>query len=88
MDRQWWDWTGARYYWDWFSMRLDDGGSLMFFQFRDANDKIVMETWTYRDKDGLVHYGTDFKVVAKPMFRTYPIDWTVSLPGIDGEFAV
>ena len=30
--------------------------------------------WTYRDKDGLVTYGTGFQVVAKRMFRTYPID--------------
>jgi predicted secreted hydrolase len=88
MDRQWGDWTGAGYAWDWFSLRFDDGGALMLFQFRDAYDAVVMGNWTYRDKEGLVTYGTDFKVDAKRMFRSYPIDWTVTLPSIDAEFKV
>ena len=60
----------------------------MLFQFRDAFEEVVTGNWTYRDMDGKVNYGTDFNGVAKRMFRTYPIDWTVTLPSIDAEFAV
>ncbi len=88
MDRQWGDWTGAGYIWDWFSLRFDDGGALMLFQFRDAMDRVVMGNWTYRDKEGRVRYGDDFKVVAKRKFKTYPIDWTVTLPSIEAKFEI
>jgi predicted secreted hydrolase len=88
MDRQWGDWTGAGQAWDWFSLRFDDGGALMLFQFRDVNQVVVGGNWTFRDKDGLVYYDSDFKVVAKRMFRIYPIDWTISLPSLDAEFEV
>jgi len=88
MDHQWGDWTSAGYAWDWFSLRFDDGGALMLFQFRDAIEEVIRGNWTYRDKDGLVYYGTDFKVVAKRMFRTYPLDWIVILPSINAEFEV
>ena len=88
MDRQWGDWTGAGYAWDWFSLRFDDGGALMLFQFRNAHDEVAGGNWTYRDVDGLVTYGTDFRVVAKRTFGTYSIDWTVTLPSIDAEFEV
>jgi predicted secreted hydrolase len=88
MDRQWGDWTGAGYAWDWFSLRFDDGGALMLFQFRDVSDEVVRGNWTYRDKDGRVSYGTYLNVVANRMFKTYPLDWTITLPNLDAEFAV
>jgi predicted secreted hydrolase len=88
MDRQWGDWTGAGYAWDWFSMRFDDGGALMVFQFRNARDEAVRGNWTYRDVDGQVTYGTDLHVVAKRTFGRYPVDWTVTLPSLDAEFDV
>lgn len=88
MDRQWGDWTGGAYAWDWFSMRFDDGGALMLFQFRDQNEEPTFGNWTYRDKDGLVYYGTDFKVVAHRKIGRYPIDWTVSLPSLNAKFEV
>jgi len=88
MDHQWGDWTAAAYAWDWFSLRFDDGGALMLFQTRDADEAVVGGNWTYRDKDDLVYYGTDFKVVAKRMVKNSPIDWTITLPSIEAEFEV
>ncbi len=88
MDHQWGDWTSSGDNWDWFSLRFDDGGSLMLFQFRDDEGNVVGGDWTYRDKHNKVHYGTDFEVVAKRSFGIYPIDWTVKLPSIDAEFEV
>ena len=35
MDHQWGNYTVLGMKWDWFSLRLDDGSSLMLFQFRD-----------------------------------------------------
>lgn len=88
MDRQWGNWTGAGYAWDWFALRFDDGGALMLFQFRDASQNPSIGNWTYRDKDGLVYYGTDFKVTAHRKYNRFPIDWTVKLPSINAEFEI
>ncbi len=88
MDRQWGDWGMLGYKWDWFSFRFDDGGSLMLFQFRDRNEQPTFGNWTYRDKDGKVQYGKDFKVTAKRKSGRFPIDWVVELPSIEAKFDV
>jgi predicted secreted hydrolase len=49
---------------------------------------VVGGNWTYRDKNDLVYYGTDFKVVAKRMYGAYPLEWTVTLPSLEAEFQV
>ena len=36
MDHQWGNYTVLGMKWDWFSLRLDDGSSLMLFQFRES----------------------------------------------------
>ena len=54
---------GAGYAWDWFSFRFDDVGALMLYQFRDANDAVVMGCGIYIDNDRPVTYGTNFRVV-------------------------
>ena len=88
MDHQWGDWTSAGYYWDWFSLRLDNVGALMLFQFRNAGDEVVGGNWTYRDQDGRVRYGTDFQVTAQRRFKIYPLDWTLTIPSLQAEFRV
>ncbi len=88
MDRQWGEWTAAGYAWDWFALRFDDGGALMLFQFRDASQNPTFGNWTYRDKDGLVYYGTDFNVKAHRKFGNFPIDWTIMLPSLNAEFEI
>ena len=60
----------------------------MLFPFQDNNDKIVKGNWTYGDKDGMVYYGSDFKIVAHRIFHSYPIDWTVTLLSLNTKFKV
>jgi predicted secreted hydrolase len=94
MDHQWGNFTFFGLYWDWFSLRLDNGAALMLFQFRDIFDNKVRTNWTYRSADGSVLYGLDFSVRAMRTFydeqskATYPIDWIVGIDEINAEFNV
>ena len=94
MDHQWGNYTVLGMKWDWFSLRLDDGGSLMLFQFRDIFDKPTTKNWTYQAATGSVTYGADFSAQAARRYKEekgrsiYPVDWTIEVPDLDAEFAV
>ncbi|MDQ1258140.1 MAG: hypothetical protein QG656_2749 [Candidatus Hydrogenedentes bacterium] len=94
MDHQWGNWTDRGMIWDWFSLRFDNGGSLMVFQFRDGANNVIHGNWTYRDADGQVRYGTDFSVAAHRTYTdpesgdAFPVEWTVAVPSLDAEFRV
>lgn len=88
MDHQWGDWTSEAYSWDWFSLRFESGGALMLYQFRDAGDEVSGGNWTYRDKDGQVSHGSDFTVAAKRRHESFPLDWTITIPGLQADLAV
>ena len=94
MDHQWGNYTRLGMFWDWFSLRLDNSGALMLFQFRDIFDNVVRSNWTYRSATGEVQYGKDFTAQATRTYEdvngkcTYPVDWTVDVPEIDASFKV
>ena len=89
LDRQWGDWSWDGMTWDWFSLRFDDGGSLMLFQFRNPETEAPIHGyWTYRDANDNTHYGQDFKVTAKRRVDQFPIDWDLSIPSLNAQFSV
>jgi len=94
MDHQWGDFTAFGELWDWFSLRLDDGGALMLFHFRDIFGRTVRTNWTYRSAAGDVTYGNLCGVQSHRTYRdptgacTLPLDWSISIPGLNAEFTV
>jgi predicted secreted hydrolase len=94
MDHQWGNWTNDGMNWDWFSLRLDDGGALMLFQFRDKKNQIVPGNWSWRAADGTVRYGHGYELRTDSIFHDvkskadYPLDWTIRLPDLDASFTV
>ncbi len=94
MDHQWGNFTFIGMRWDWFSLRLDDGGALMLFRFRDGKDRPVASEWTYLSASGAVTRGSTAAIVADRLYRddnetcAYPVDWTITIPELDARFAV
>ena len=94
MDHQWGNFTSFGLFWDWFSLRLDDGSALMLFQHRDIFDNAIRSNWTYRSVSGSVEYGEESSVQATRIYDdvhgncTCPVDWIVEVPGISAEFMV
>jgi predicted secreted hydrolase len=94
MDHQWGNYTILGMKWDWFSLRLDDGGSLMLFQFRDILDSPTLKNWSFQSASGEVLYGGDFSAQAARRYTEeqgrsiYPVDWTIAVPELDAEFQV
>jgi predicted secreted hydrolase len=94
MDHQWGNYTVLGMKWDWFSLRLDDGSSLMLFQFRDIFDNPTIKNWTLQAATGSASYGSDFSVQAARRYKeeqghsVYPVDWTITVPDLDAEFTV
>ncbi len=94
MDHQWGNWTYSGMFWDWFSLRFDDGGALMLSQLRDFDDTAIGGTWTYRNAGGEVDYGYDFTVEARRTYYAdearsrFPVDWHITIPGLDARFEV
>ena len=94
MDHQWGNFTIFGDIWDWFSLRLDDGGALMLFHFRNIFDRTVRSNWTYRSASGDVTRGTDFQLQAQRTYKdasggcTFPLGWTISIPDLQAEFTV
>jgi predicted secreted hydrolase len=94
MDHQWGNYTLFGMIWDWFSLRLEDGGALMLFQFRNVFDNEVRSNWTYRSSTGSIIYGEDLFIQATRVYEdkngkhTYPIDWAVDIPEIDAMFLI
>jgi predicted secreted hydrolase len=94
MDHQWGNYTLFGVIWDWFSLRLDDGGALMLFQFRNAFDRVVRSNWTFRNDAGRVEYGQEISVQATRTYQdedgkcTYPLDWIVDISTLDATFSI
>jgi len=94
MDHQWGNFTVLGMRWDWLSLRFNDGGSLMLFQFRDISDRVIEKNWSYQAADGAVTYGEEFWVQAHRLYKeqqgrsVYPLDWTVEVPALNAVFQV
>ena len=85
----WWgDWTNEGIKWDWFSLRLDDGGSVMIFRFRDVEGAPSFGNWTYRTGNDSIFYGNDMNISTERYYENYPIDWEIKLPSLNAEFDV
>jgi predicted secreted hydrolase len=89
MDHQWGNWTSAGLHWDWFSLRFDDGGALMLFQFRDPQNRVVPGNWTYRAADGAVKHGSAYKLETARVYKDpadgarFPLDWKIRIDDLD-----
>ncbi|MEI6125166.1 MAG: lipocalin-like domain-containing protein [Pseudomonadota bacterium] len=94
MDHQWGNYTIFGCMWDWFSLRLDNGGSLMLFRFRDAFNTSIRSNWTYSSAEGAVRYGEYFDVRAARTYKdvsgqcAYPLDWKITVPDLNAVFTV
>jgi predicted secreted hydrolase len=94
MDHQWGSFTLLGMYWDWFSLRLEDGGALMLSRQRGFFDRVVRTIWTHRAASGEIERGEGFSIAASQTYQddrgdcTYPIDWSISIPGLDADFSV
>ena len=94
MDHQWGNFTAFGDIWDWFSLRLDDGGALMLFHFRNIFGRTARTNWTYRSAAGDVIYGNLCGVQSHRTYEdstgacTFPLDWTISIPDLNAEFIV
>jgi predicted secreted hydrolase len=94
MDHQWGDFTAFGIIWDWFSLRLNDGSSLMLFHFRTIMGRTARTSWTYRSASGEVTRGSAFSMQAHRTYTdaagacSFPLDWTIAIPGLHAEFTV
>ena len=88
MDRQWGNLSPESVRWDWFSLRLDDGGSIMIYRFRDFSGEPAFGNWTYRNSEDSIFYGTDIEITAYRFYENYPIEWKINLPGLNAEFDI
>ena len=89
-DRQWGHdlnnpWLG----WDWFSLRLDDGSSVMLFVFRDANPVVALGTYIPPSGEPTELTSEDFVITPTTFWisprtgGTYPVGWEIELPSLD-----
>jgi len=78
--------------WDWFSIQLDDGSALMFFQIRNESGGIEpASSGTYIYPDGstkaLDREAWDLEVLdtwrSPSSGITYPAGWRITIPGLD-----
>jgi predicted secreted hydrolase len=92
MDHQWGSFTSfSEGGWDWFSIQLDDDTEVMVYQLRDGADNPSLGAGTYVHADGtavdLASVDVDVEVdatwISPHSGATYPIAWTVRLPGED-----
>ncbi|MEZ5536323.1 MAG: lipocalin-like domain-containing protein [Thiolinea sp.] len=84
--------------WDWFSLQLEDGNDLMFFQLRDASgqaDENSAGKWVYAGGHAEKLGRRD--VLLKPLRQwcddegsgvCYPVQWAVELPGWNLQWLV
>ena len=99
MDHQWGSWQAHEGYagWDWFSLRLDDGSRVMFFDFRDEDGNIQpgsAGTWIGADGSAEHLNGDDYTIEVLEHWTspgtggTYPVKWQVTVPDHDLEAMV
>jgi predicted secreted hydrolase len=90
------EWTsgvlgGAQIGWDWFSLRLSDGSSLMVFAIRNRDGSIAAEHGSLIAADGSVSALDDAQIeLRRNAYWTsphsgarYPLYWTLSLSALD-----
>lgn len=96
-DHQWGGYGKCYMAWDWFSMRLDDGSSVMLYNMKDShlNDILSQRNLTYIDPKGKVSwwYGEDAANLTVTRWWTsdlfgfkYPLDWVIDTTV--GKFAM
>ncbi len=90
MDHQWGPFTTYYFNWNWFSIRLNDGGSLMLFDFKDGRTYS-----TYRDAKGTIIRNFAFSLEANDTTRyyydgysRYTLGWTIKIPAINANITV
>jgi predicted secreted hydrolase len=72
--------------WDWFSLRLDDGGSVMLFNFRDLPTPVALGTYVPPTGDPVTLAAGDFVITPTASWtsphtgRTYPVAWEIQIP--------
>lgn len=98
MDHQWGSWDWAQFEgWDWFSLRLESGEELMFFQFRDKDGKSQAESFgTYVAADGMATHlpFNSFRIQVLDQWRSpvtgavYPSGWDIVTTLPPGRFKV
>lgn len=90
MDHQWGEFTTNYFNWNWFSIRLKDGGSLMLFDFKDGRTYL-----TYRDARGTIFRNLPFSLEANDTTRyyyndytRYKLGWTIKIPALNATMTV
>jgi predicted secreted hydrolase len=86
-DRQWgYDVRDPWLMWDWFSLRLDDGSSIMLYVFRDPNSPLAEGTYVpaigqpiHLDAAAFTVQSTDHWTSPHTAIR-YPMGWDISIP--------
>lgn len=90
-DHQWGGFGQCYPAWDWFSLRLDDGGFMMLFNFKDPEQRDIPDQrgLTYIDPKGNVTWwhGRDAANLTVTRWWTsdlfgfrYPMEWTIDTP--------
>jgi len=78
--------------WDWFSIQLDDGSELMFFQIRREDgsiDPFSSGTWISPDGETTPLERDQFEIWVRSFWRSphsearYPAAWTVTIPSLN-----
>lgn len=96
MDHQWGDFFINEFKgWDWWSMQLDDQREIMLFQFRNWDDKLVVQAGTlidamgnFKELEGLDSFAIKAlrKWASPHTDGTYPLDWDIAIP--NGSWAI
>jgi predicted secreted hydrolase len=86
-DRQWGrDVIDPSLQWDWFSLRLDDGASIMLFIFRETIPALYEGTYIPAIGDTVALTADDFTITATNWWTssltncTYPVAWEIVIP--------
>ena len=90
MDKQWGNFQPVAISWDWASIQLDSGASLMLTRLVDSGGKPLELYGTYRRADGTTRHlgGNDFDFQSVPgqtwespqTGAVYPLQWRATLP--------
>ncbi|MCP5197104.1 MAG: hypothetical protein H6974_10005 [Gammaproteobacteria bacterium] len=87
-DHQWGDFRPAALGWNWFALQLDNGADVMLYDLFDHDGKMVLRSGTYT-MHGVTtpltetdfHLTTTGRWTSAQTGATYPMGWTLALPG-------